>query len=160
MYPFLRPLDICVMKPVAPGQPQIGDIIQYGGIEGTPDIVHRVLAVDLPTKTVYVKGDNLPKEYIEHIKISDIKAKVVSTERCGRIKKLSRAYSLFVAFLSKWDLTPHLARKRLFDPIIYKVIKLSGYLRLREKMYESLVFMEKIRHGESYDTYHYGYDHQ
>lgn len=140
MYPFLKPMDVCVM---APGDIQLGDIVQYSYSDTEQDIVHRVIGIDPSKKTALIKGDNLPREYTEYINFSDIKAKVVRVERAGRARKLSRTGSIFIALLSKRDLTPHLIRKRLLGPIISKIIKTSGYLKLRKKMYENLMFMEK-----------------
>ncbi|MGB2600818.1 MAG: hypothetical protein WBD12_02235 [Candidatus Omnitrophota bacterium] len=122
-------------------------MVIYEGGDGENDIVHRVLSVNKNEKCALVKGDNIPFKHAEKIPFTSIREKVVSVKRKGKIIDLERAICVFfsrlTAFLSRYDLTPNLFRKKFIDPFFLAAVRNPIYIYFRKRSYANIHFMCK-----------------
>ena len=153
MHPCLKALDMCISREVDPFQVRTGDMIIYEDQDEGYDVVHRVLSVNRHEKYALVKGDNIPFRHVEKVPFALIKKKVVSVNRKGKIIDLERPVRVFfsklTAFLSRYDLTPNLFKKRFIDPFFLAVVRNPVYICLRKLSYGDMSFMCKYE-GRNY----------
>jgi hypothetical protein len=147
MQPCLKALDVCISREIDPFQIKTGDMVIYEAAEGEDDIVHRVLSVNKDEKYALIKGDNIPLRYAEKVPFTSIRKKVVSIKRKSKVIDLERPVHVFfsraTAFLSRYDLTPNLFRKKFVDPFLLASVRSPVYIFFRKRFYGNTSFMRR-----------------
>ena len=120
MLPSLLNLEECSTVIVDPAQIRIGDILLYKTRGEESLTVHRLIRIDKKNRTVTLKGDNVPG-LSETVDLSCVIEKAVAVMRNGKKVDLSGPAASFfgtlTALLSRFDMTPHLARRRALDTV-------------------------------------------
>jgi len=144
MYPFLKPLDVCISREMPSFGIRSGDLVVYKNTNTNDLAVHRVLSVDRERNYALVKGDNLPYELSEKVSISDIKEKVISVRKGKKVFDLEklpcRWANRLIAVLSRHDLTPQLFNRRFIDPVLLGISGNPLYVFLRKLSYKDISF--------------------
>jgi|GEM_PF-2632104 len=139
MFPFLKPLDICTSKEIVSSRVRTGDIVIYRNTANGVLNVHRVLSVNGKKNYALLKGDNSPYGSSEKVPFSDLKGKVVSVRKGKQVYDLGvfhrRLFGRIIAFLSRYDLTPLLFKRRFIDPAALRISRNSLYVFLRSPLY-------------------------
>jgi hypothetical protein len=147
MHPCLKALDMCISREVDPFEIRIGDMIIYKDQDEGYDVVHRVLGMNRREEYALVKGDNVPFRYAEKIPFTSIGRKVVAVKKKEKVIELERPtrvlFSRLTAFLSRYDLTPNLFKKRFIDPFLLVAVRNPVYVSLRKCSYGNMSFMCK-----------------
>ena len=119
MYPFLKPGDRILARPVQAGQLQVGDIVV--AFRHDYFVVHRLVKL-LPRQKGLLKGDSLLKPDPEVTDLSSLSGRVELILRGGRLFTITTGFrsSLkgFFAFLSLYCLTPGALRLRARNTLI------------------------------------------
>lgn len=121
MAPCLENLDKCSTIPCDPLMVRIGDILLYKTTPGEENLnIHRVISMDRKKRVVILKGDNVAGSF-DTVNFSDVMEKAVAIKKNGNQINLTGAFASFAGYLtavlSRYDLSPSLARRRMLDPI-------------------------------------------
>lgn len=145
MLPYIRTLDKCITQDINFEEIRRGDIVVYHFRKSDILAVHRVLKVNSLERTVLVKGDNIPLRLAENIPFKDIIEKVIAIENNRGIVELdniaSKINSRRIAFLSRYDLTPYLIKKRFLDPILLSLTRNHLFVSVRKNLYRDISYV-------------------
>ncbi|MDP8299232.1 MAG: S26 family signal peptidase [Candidatus Tantalella remota] len=151
MLPLLGDLDECISEKVSPENIFPGDLVIYDDKELKELVAHRVISIPKDEPFMFLKGDNESKIFTEKVPNDDILGKVISVKRTNGKNYDMKGFpwsnlNRLLGFLSRYDITPFLFRRRFLDPIILSVSRNPLYITLRKRSYSHLMFVNV--HGE------------
>ena len=120
MYPFLKPGDRLIVRPVSPDSFKVGDLAVLRN-NGNHLVVHRLIEI-LPAGAGIFKGDSMPSCDPEPVNRADIHGKVDAVIRGNRFIPVSigprSKMNSFYALLSRKGLTPGTLRLKAKNLLI------------------------------------------